>query len=719
MKQLVQDFKTGEVKIVDVPAPHAQAGTLLVRNAWSLVSAGTERSTVSTGQKSLLGKARARPDLVKKVIETAQREGIAAAIQKVQARLDNWKTLGYSTAGTVVEVGEGVSGFHVGDRVACGGQDKASHADYVSVPSNLCALVPAGVDFRHACFTTVGSIALHGVRQADLRVGETAVVIGLGLVGQLTVQILKASGCRVIGIDVNPAAGELAVRSGADLTAIRGGDDVESLVTSFTRGIGADAVLITAAAPTNDPVELAARVARDRATVVMVGVTGMEIPRDLYFAKELQFRLSRSYGPGRYDPMYEEAGIDYPVGYVRWTEGRNFQAFLDLIAMGRLDLDLLTTHSFTIAEATRAYELITGKTGERFVAVLIEYPGSPDEVPVRSIAIGPPRPIPTAAKCVLGVIGAGNYAQAMLLPHFKGRGDVELRTVATGSGVTARKVAERVGFAVAASDPAEVLNDPAINAVIVATRHHLHARYVVEALRKGKAVFVEKPLVMNREELAEVAAALSETGGRLQVGFNRRFAATAVAAREFMKSVPNQTIAYRVNAGPLPAGHWLRDLSQGGGRLVGEGCHFIDFVQFLTGARIDRVYARSLGGTAADADDSFAITLGLSDGSVGTILYTALGDTTFPKERVETFGGSRVAVIDDYKTGSLTHGGKTVATGGKGQDKGQAAQIAAFVEMATGRGPVPIPAGQLLGGAAAMLGALDSLRTGAEIAVEW
>jgi predicted dehydrogenase len=307
----------------------------------------------------------------------------------------------------------------------------------------------------------------------------------------------------------------------------------------------------------------------------------------------------------------------------------------------------------------------------------------------------------------------------MLLPHFKGRSDVDLRVVATGSGVTARKVAERVGFSVAASDPAEVLNDPAINAVVIATRHHLHARYVVEALRKGKAVFVEKPLVMNREELGQVAATLSETGGRLQVGFNRRFAPTALSARDFMKDTPNQTIAYRVNAGPLPAAHWLRDLSQGGGRLVGEGCHFIDFAQFLTGARIDRVYARSLGGTAADADDSFAITLGLSDGSVGTILYTALGDTTFPKERVETFGGGRVATIDDYRTGSLTRGGKTVATGGKGQDKGQAAQVAAFIAMATGTGPVPIPADQLLGGAAAMLAALDSLRTGAEVAVEW
>ncbi len=332
MQQLIQDFKTGEVKVVDVPAPVAQAGCLLVRNAYSLVSAGTERSTVSTGQKSLLGKARARPDLVKKVIDSARREGVLNAIQKVQARLDTWKTLGYSTAGTVVQVGEGVDGFRVGDRVACGGQDKASHADYVNVPVNLCAQLPEGVEFRHACFTTVGVIALHGVRQADLRVGETAAVIGLGLVGQLAVQILKASGCRVLGIDVDPAACELALKSGADVVGVRGKDDIETLAAGLTNGYGVDAVLIAAAASTNDPMELAAKIARDRASVVLVGVSGMEIPRDPYFARELRFSISRSYGPGRYDPLYEEAGIDYPIGYVRWTEGRNFEAFLNLIA---------------------------------------------------------------------------------------------------------------------------------------------------------------------------------------------------------------------------------------------------------------------------------------------------------------------------------------------------------------------------------------------------
>jgi predicted dehydrogenase/threonine dehydrogenase-like Zn-dependent dehydrogenase len=721
MKQLIQDFKTGEVKVVEVPAPRAQVGCLLVRNAWSLVSAGTERSTVSMGQKGYLGKARARPDLVRKVLDSARREGVVAAFQKVQARLDTWKTLGYSTAGVVVEVGEGVDGFHVGDRVACGGQDKASHAEYVSVPANLCAKVPDGVDFRHACYTTVGTIALHGVRLAGLQLGESAAVIGLGLLGQITVQILKAAGCRVLGIDVNPEACELARKSGADVVGVRGKDDIETLAAGLTRGFGVDAVLITAAAPTSDPVELAGRISRDRGSVVMVGVTGMEIPRDLYFSRELQFRVSRSYGPGRYDPLYEESNLDYPIGYVRWTEGRNFESFLDLIAAGRLDLDLLTTHRFRIDDAVQAYDLITGKSGGRFVGVLLEYPGDPAEIPARRIAVGRPAAAPAAGagRCVLGVIGAGNYAQAMLLPHFKGRNDVTFKTVATSSGVTARKVAERMGFAAAASDPREVLEDPAVNAVLIATRHHLHARFVVEALQRGKAVFVEKPLVMNREELKQVAEALAGAPAKLQVGFNRRFAPTAKAAREFMAGVPAQTVLYRVNAGPLPATHWLRDPAQGGGRLVGEGCHFIDFVPFLCGARPERVYARALGGGAADSPDSFVIQLGMADGSLGTILYTALGDSSFPKERVETFGGSRVAVIDDFKSGTLTAGGSTRKTGGSGQDKGQAVQVDAFIRMVTAGGPPPIPVEELLAGAAAMLAAQESMRTGAEASVEW
>ncbi|MDZ4805625.1 MAG: bi-domain-containing oxidoreductase [Candidatus Eisenbacteria bacterium] len=718
MKQLIQDFKTGEIKIVDVPTPRARAGHVLVRNAWSLVSAGTERSTVSTGQKSLIGKARARPDLVKKVIDSARKEGIVAAWQKVQTRLDNWKTLGYSTAGVMIEVGEGVEGFQVGDQVACGGQDKASHADYVVVPANLCARVPDGVELKHACFTTVGVIALQGVRQADVKLGERVAVIGLGLVGQLTVQLLKAAGCKVLGIDVNPAACELALQSGADRVANRTIDDVEAISAAMTDGFGVDAILITAAASTNDPVELAARIARDRATVVMVGVTGMDLPRDLYFAKDLQFRLSRSYGPGRYDALYEEAGVDYPIGYVRWTEGRNFEAFLDLLAAKRLNLDLLTTHAFKIDDALKAYDVITGKTGERFLAVLIEYPDAASRMQ-RSIAVGTVGTGSTSGKVVLGVIGAGNYAQAMLLPHLKGRTDVELAAVATSSGVTARKVAERSGFAIAATDPDEIINNDRINAVIIATRHHLHAKYVLAALAKGKAVFVEKPLVMNRGELEQVALALADASARVQVGFNRRFAPTAIAAREFMQSAATQTMIYRVNAGPLPANHWTRDPEQGGGRLIGEGCHFIDFLIYLAGSLPERVHARGLGGGAQDASDSWILDMGFQNGSIGSILYTATGDPAFPKERVESFGAGRVAVIDDFKTGFVMSGGNRKSIGSSSQDKGQAPQVGAFLDMVAKRTPMPIPRDQLLAGASTMFGALESMREGREIEVRW
>ena len=695
--------------------PQAQPLTVLVRNTWSLVSAGTERSTVSTGQKNLLFKARARPDLVKKVIESARREGVLNAWKKVQTRLNDWKVLGYSTAGVVVEVGEGVRGFAVGDRVACGGLGKASHAEYVIVPPNLCAPVPHGVELKHACFATVGAIALHGVRQAEMRVGERIGVIGLGLVGQLTVQILKAAGARVLGIDVKPSACELASKSGADLTAVRGVEDVEALASAFTDGYGLDAILITAAAPTNDPVELAARVARDRATIVMVGVSGIDLPRDLYFSKELQFRFSRSYGPGRYDPIYEEAGVDYPIGYVRWTEARNLEAFLDLTAQKRLDLDLLTTHVVSIDEAMKAYDLITGKTGESFVGVLIEYPYSAE---TRRVVVIRPK-APATARCVLGVIGAGNYAQAMLLPHLKGHPEVQLKTVCTSSGVTARKVAERNGFAVAATDPEEILKDETINAILIATRHHLHAKYVVQALALGKTVFVEKPMVTTRLELDQVAEAISRTNGRIQVGFNRRFSPLARSARQFMAGANNQTILYRINAGPLPAGHWLRDPAQGGGRLLGEGCHFIDFLGFLTGSLPARVHARELGAGAVDAADSWIVTLAYRNGSIGSILYTALGDDAFPKEHVESFGAGRVAVIDDYKTGLLMTSGRACRIGRGHQDKGQAAQVDAFVDMVVNGTAPPIPVEELLAGSAATLGALESIRSGAEISVIW
>jgi len=651
MKQLVQDFKTGEVKLVDVPPPTVAPGMVVVRNAFSLVSAGTEKSTVEMGQASLIGKARLRPDLVRQLMGTVKREGVAAAMRKVQSRLDTWKPLGYSCAGTVIAVGEGVTGVAVGDRVACGGQDYASHAEVVSVPRNLCALVPEGVSLEHAAFTTVGAIALQGVRQADARLGEHVAVIGLGLVGQLTVLLLRAAGCRVFGYD--PAVKLPGVETGAP----------DSM----------DAVIITAATDSNEPLAQAGQLCRDRGRVVMVGVTGMEIPRDVYFKKELEFRLSRSYGPGRYDPLYEEHGVDYPIGYVRWTEQRNMEAFLQL----RLDLAPLITHRLPVDEAVRAYDLIAGKTEERSVGVLIEYQPSA----VSRQASVTPRPAPV----VLGVIGAGNYAQGVLLPLFKAHRDVTLATVCTATGVNAEKAREKFGFANSTTDWRAVVADQAINTVLVATRHDLHAAIVVAALRAGKTVFCEKPLCLREEELEEILQAGSE---RLMVGFNRRFAPFSTAVGQLPGP---RVMRYRVNAGPLPRDHWANDPVQGGGRILGEVCHFVDYLQFAAQARPVSVFAQGFGA------DNVQVSLRFADGSVGSVDYFSVGDGGLEKEHLEIFGGGKHLLVDGFS------------------DKGQAEEVRQFVAAVKSGGPLPIPFAEIIASTRATLAILKAMQTGAAI----
>jgi len=474
VKQLVQDFKSGDIELVDVPPPALVPGSLRVRNAFSLVSGGTERATVNLARQSLIGKARSRPDLVKRVFETMKREGISAAVRRVQSQLDRWKALGYSCAGTIVEVGEDVTGLAVGDRVACAGQDYASHAEIVVVMQNLCAKLPENVAFEHGAFTTMGAIALQGVRQADVRIGESVAVIGLGLIGQLTVQVLKAAGCTVMGIDVSADACDLARRCGCDAVVERTSGDAERVAATLTNEFGVDAVIITASAPTNDPIELAAKICRDRGKVVMVGVTGMEVPRDLFFAKELEFKLSRSYGPGRYDPVYEQKSVDYPIGYVRWTEQRNMEAFIRLLATKRIDIAPLITHTFAIDDAPKAYELITGKTGEQVVGVLLKYSERVEQVsrPVSAVETGQAGRLSNAA-VILGVIGAGNYAQGVLLPQFKANADVTLRTVCTATSVNTGKAKEKFGFETCTTNWRDVVADKAVNAVLIATRHNL------------------------------------------------------------------------------------------------------------------------------------------------------------------------------------------------------------------------------------------------------
>ncbi|HVM60881.1 MAG TPA: bi-domain-containing oxidoreductase [Verrucomicrobiae bacterium] len=689
MKQLVQDFKSGAIKLVDVPAPALGPGSVRVRNAFSLVSAGTERATVNLAQQSLVGKARSRPDLVRRVVETAKREGISAAVRKVQSRLDQWKALGYSCAGTILEVGEGVTELSVGDRVACGGQDYASHAEEVVVPQHLCAKLPEAVRFEHAAFGTLGAIAMQGVRQADARVGESVAVIGLGLVGQLTVQILKAAGCVVLGIDVSAEACELARRCGCDAVAMRTSGDIERSAAQLTNGFGVDAAIITAAAPTSDPVELAAKVCRERGRVVMVGVTGMELPRDVFYEKELEFKLSRSYGPGRYDPLYEEKGVDYPIGYVRWTEQRNMEAFVQLLAGQRMNVAPLITHTFPIVDAPKAYELITGKTNERCVGVLLEYPRTQDRAGQIETTASRSAVAPRSSSVCLGVIGAGNYAQGVLLPRFKASSDVTLRTVCTSTGVKAEKAKEKFGFETSTTNWRDVLADKAVNTVVIATRHDLHAEIAIEALRAGKTVFCEKPLCLRAEELDEIADAIQKSGNsRLMVGFNRRFAPFASKVRELAGPL---VMRYRVSVQPLPADHWINDPQTGGGRILGEVCHFIDFLRFAARSRVVSVFAQGFGG------ENVQVAVRFADGSVGSIDYFNVADADLGKEHFEAFGGGRHIVVDEFR------------------DKGQAEEVRQFVQAAKTGGPMPIPLEEIMDSSRATLAVPESIRTGRAI----
>jgi predicted dehydrogenase/threonine dehydrogenase-like Zn-dependent dehydrogenase len=716
MKQVIQNFKSGELSVGDVPPPALKSGGVLVRTSRSLISAGTERGTVSVGQSSLVGKARKRPDLVRQVIDNVRREGVAATVAKVRTRLESLKPLGYSASGVVVAVGEGVSDLHVGDRVACAGANYASHAEVIFVPRNLCTPIPKGASLDDAAYTTLGAIAMQGVRQADVRLGETVLVIGLGLIGQLTAQLVRASGCRVAGVDVDADMVALAESLGTDL-ALRRSDDVERKVDAFTGGAGADAVIITASANSNDPVELAGRVARDRARVVIVGLVPVDVPRSPYFEKELDVRMSRSYGPGRYDPEYEERGHDYPIAYVRWTEGRNMSSFLELVASGRIRLDALTTHRFPLDRAVEAYDVVLGKTGERPCGILLEYG---DDAPLEERIDRKPGSSSARSDGKVGVafVGAGNFATASLLPPLKRSSSVELTGVATSSGLTAKGVADKFDFAFTASGLEQIVDDSSTSCVFVATRHNLHHSLAARALAAGRAVFVEKPLAVDRAGLREVVDAARGSKGQLMVGFNRRFAplATKLFAAFEKRSGP-AVVHFRVNAGFVPKTHWTQDPVEGGGRIVGEGCHFIDFVQFMTGALPVRVSATAVrSGNDRETDsDSVAITLGMSDGSIGTILYVALGDKRFPKERCEIYADGSVGVLDDFKSGFLVRNGREEALRGGAQDKGHDAEVAAFIEAVRTGAPAPIALESLVATTLASFAVLDALRTGGTI----
>lgn len=717
MKQVIQSFRTGRLSVADVPVPVLRPPGILVRNVVSLISAGTERMIVDFAEKNLLEKARARPDLVRQVLDKAQREGILSTVESVRNRLDQPLALGYSSAGIVVDVGAEAAGFRVGDRVACAGGGYANHAEMIYVPRTLAVRLPDGVSYEAGAFATVAAVALQGIRQAEVVVGHNVAVVGLGLLGQLAVQILKASGCRVMGVDLAPERIRLALESGADCAC----QNSEAIAqgNTFTRGYGFDAVLITAATSSNEPVELAGEMARDRGIIVAVGAFGMNLPRKVFYEKELDFRLSRSYGPGRYDPQYEDKGQDYPYGYVRWTEQRNMGAFVQLVAAGKVNLDPLITHRFPIEDAPRAYDVIAGKTGESFLGVLLTYDVN-KELP-RIISLEPPvREYAPEAAVRIGLVGAGNFVNATLLPAIKDITALELVGIASGSGMTARATGERFGFRFCTSDFNELVQDERINWVVISTRHNLHAEQAIRAMQAGKHVFVEKPLALNYDELVEVIRTQRTTRQRLMVGFNRRFAPMLTTLYQFLQKRQRPVIAiYRINAGALPREHWVQDPTVGGGRIIGEVCHFIDLLYYLIGAAPEIVVTHGVQSESGVVDDEVIITLTFSDGSVGSVVYAAGGDKAFGKERIEIIGDGRVAVLDDFRELELVHNGKRIHKKERLRpSKGHRQEWEALVSAARSGAPTPISVEEIVLSHLTTFAAVDSLRQDAPIRIE-
>jgi predicted dehydrogenase/threonine dehydrogenase-like Zn-dependent dehydrogenase len=690
-----------------------------VRTRASLVSSGTERNIVSFAEKNLLEKARERPDLVRQVLEKVQRDGLFDTLETVRNRLDQGIPLGYSAAGTVIEVGSDVNDFRVGDRVACAGGGHAVHAQIISVPRNLTVRIPDGVAFDEAAFTTLGAIAMHGLRLSELQLGDVVAVIGLGLLGQLTVQMARAAGCVVFGTDLVRERADLSMRLGASWA---GTDPTElaARVAGASEGHGADAVLITADSRSDQPVELAGELARNRGRVIAVGLVGTQLPRKTYFEKELDFRISRSYGPGRYDDDYELKGNDYPYGYVRWTENRNMQAFVDLVGRRAVEVQPLITHRFEIEDAHKAYDLVLGRAAEPFLGVVLQYNADPE--PTRRVPLTPPRihePAgDTAGQVSIGVLGAGLFASSVLLPALARTEKVRLVGISSGGGVTARTAAQKFGFEWCAASSGEILSDPRIDTVAILTRHHLHARQTIAALRAGKHVFVEKPLCLTTEELDEISEGY-DGKHMLMVGYNRRFAPMIVALRNVLRGVGEPLLlTYRVNAGFIPPDHWLHDTQQGGGRLRGEGCHFVDLLIDLAGSRVKTVTTRALPDSGRYRQDNFQITLELESGSVGTIVYTAGGSRTFGKEAIEVFGGGVSARLEDFRSLEIRQGSKRTAMHSRmRQDKGHRGEWQAVVEHLTAGAPPPIPFDDLVHSTRTTLAAWESLVSGRTVTV--
>ena len=713
MKQVLQSIRSGQVQVADVPTPAVPDNGVLVRTIASLVSAGTERMVVEFAEKNLLQKARARPDLVRQVLQRARREGIAATFDTVQRNLDQPMPLGYSLVGEVLDVGPRTRGAQVGDLVACAGAGVASHAEFAAAPELLFARIPVGqavVPAEHYAFSTLGAIALHGFRLAQPQLGDSVAVIGLGLLGQLTIQIAQAAGCRVFGVDLSAERVALAQQFGV-AAVVRA--DAEAAGRAFTEGRGFDAVLVTADTSSADPGELAAELARDRAHVIAVGAFDLRLPRKPYFQKELHFQVSRSYGPGRYDAEYELHGHDYPAGFVRWTLQRNLGAFVHLIASGAVQVAPLISHRFDVAEAPRAYDVITGKASESFLGVLLTYPR--DSVLRPRVDLGAAASASAVESPGVSVVGAGLFASATLLPALKHAGSRVLRGIVSAHGVSSRTMGATHGFAFCTSRIEDVLADPDTHTVMLLTRHHLHAPQVLQSLEAGKHVFVEKPLCLTEDELDAIErAAASRPTQLLMVGFNRRFAPHARRLTAFLGSEEPVVLTYRCNAGYLPADHWPHDPLQGGGRLVGEACHFIDFANYVCGGTPARVSASAMADVGRYRGDNLVITLTYASGSVASVVYTANGEKQSGKERVEAFSSGRTAVLDDFRILELWKDGRSERHR-SATDKGHTQECALWLDAIRKGTPSPIPLADIVGSMRATFAARDSLASGAPI----
>ncbi len=705
MKQITQKLGSGDMAINEIPYPQAGNGMVIVKNHFSIISAGTEGSTVKAARKSLLGKAKERPQQVKQVIDTLKKQGPLQTYRAVMKKLDAYSPLGYSCSGEVVEVGEGVTEFQVGDKVACAGAGYANHAEIVAVPNNLCVKLSDTANLKNAAYNTLGAISMQGVRQADLRLGESCVVIGLGLLGQLVCLMLKASGVKVIGVDVSEAAVKLATDNNAvDLGIVRKTDGIENQILDATNGVGADAVIIAAATSGLDPINFAGAVARKKGTVVVLGIVPTGFDRDpFWYRKELDLKMACSYGPGRYDANYEEKGIDYPIAYVRWTEKRNMEAFQALLFTKKINIDYLTTHSFTFDEAPKAFDMIVKKT-EPYIGISLDYDVSKSHKKAAIIVneAGP------QGKVAISFIGAGSYAQGNLLPNIPKSANISKVGVLTNSGTSSKRVAEKFGFHYCASEEEDVLSDKT-NTLFIATRHDSHTSYVLKGLNANKNIFVEKPICLYESELDDIVQAQTKSGKSVMIGFNRRFSPLSKDIKSKMGNGPMSMI-YRINAGSIPADNWLQDIEVGGGRIVGEVCHFIDYLTFINGSLPTHISAQALTDSNG-LNDTVNILLTFENGSTGVIAYYANGSKALSKEYIEIYGQGQTAIMDDFRSLKVYGKGKPSRRKLLNQNKGQKEMVEAFVNGLLKNGKAPIPFQEIVSVTRATFKVIDSIKS--------